>query len=241
MTGASYRMQCHAHRILPAAAALAVSFFASTVTGAAAGEAAYCVTCKGPDQTYLCRVTGDDLRRNDALKLYCVERTAKEGGHASCGAKDDASRCNGVERTYSLTGEALPSGLTNNPSVEKLTARAAREQKAFAKPKDEGGPQTLAEVTGRAFSASRRGLRNVRSSFGGGQDTSQSSPPAGALPSAPTLTPEIIGEPAPRNSRIRRGAQNAGAAMGHFARNGYRCVRSFFRQCRGAQDEAPAN
>ena len=52
------------------------------VAGSAqADEAAYCVTCTGPDQTYRCRVTGEGSKPSDALKLYCVIRTAKEGHH----------------------------------------------------------------------------------------------------------------------------------------------------------------
>ena len=72
------------------------------------GEAAYCVTCRGPDQTYLCRVNGEAIGRNDAVELYCVERTAKEGGHASCGARDASAGCNGVEKTYSYNGPDIP-------------------------------------------------------------------------------------------------------------------------------------
>jgi hypothetical protein len=32
---------------------------------ASAGEAAYCLTCTGPDRTYLCRVSGEGARQND--------------------------------------------------------------------------------------------------------------------------------------------------------------------------------
>ena len=68
------------------AAPLAAAMLFCALPGAEAGDAAYCVTCKGPEQTYLCRVAGDV--RSDAAKLYCVVRTAKEGGHASCAARE---------------------------------------------------------------------------------------------------------------------------------------------------------
>ena len=55
------------------------------------GDASYCVTCKNPDQTYLCRVIAGGAKPNDAFKLYCVIRTAKEGNHASCSAVRSAS------------------------------------------------------------------------------------------------------------------------------------------------------
>ena len=60
---------------------LAAVAFAALAPAAAEG-ASYCVTCTGPDQTYVCNVTGEGTRRTDALKLYCIVRTAKEGGHA---------------------------------------------------------------------------------------------------------------------------------------------------------------
>ena len=42
------------------------------------GEAAYCLSCTGPDQTYLCRVTGENGRQNEVSKFYCVVRTKKK-------------------------------------------------------------------------------------------------------------------------------------------------------------------
>ena len=207
-------------------------------TAVPAGEAIYCVTCKGPDQTYLCRVTGEDLRRNNGLKLYCVVRTAKEGGHASCAARDEVSSCNGVEKTYSYNGPSIPLGLAEDPRVKNLNKR-----------------KSLVEVTSRAMSASRRGLRNVRASWAGREaEANPSSLPSRSAPINPSpelqaqtpaplslsaaltpgtrsaaLSPESTAGPPTPKSRVRRGVQN----VGHFARNSYRCVRSLFRRCRG--------
>jgi len=50
------------------------------VNPSAAGEAAYCITCTGPDQTYLCRVTGEGSSQNDVFKLYCIVRTPSREG-----------------------------------------------------------------------------------------------------------------------------------------------------------------
>ena len=65
---------------------LAVRALGDLVSPALAGEAAYCLTCTSPDQTYLCRVTGEAARQNDVFKLYCIARTARKGRHASCAA-----------------------------------------------------------------------------------------------------------------------------------------------------------
>ena len=63
-------------RAIGSAVPLAVALLLCALSSAGAGDVAYCVTCKGPDQTYLCRVTGEEVNRSDAVKLYCVVRTA---------------------------------------------------------------------------------------------------------------------------------------------------------------------
>src|SRR5574338_314057 len=66
-----------------------------------AEQASYCVTCKNPDQSYICRVDAGGLKAGDALKLYCIIRIAKDGHHASCAAESNSSGCQGVEKVYS--------------------------------------------------------------------------------------------------------------------------------------------
>ena len=178
MTGGPFRaMRVHACLM----AAFAAGFLSCAGQPAHAGEAAFCVTCKGPDQTYLCRVTGEDVSRNDGLKLYCVVRTAKEGGHASCSARNEVAGCNGVERTYSYNGPNIPEDVAEDPRVKKLMERIGGDQKNFRK---DDKRKSLVEVTGQAVSASRRGLRNVRTSLGGGgEETNQSAPPSTSVQS----------------------------------------------------------
>jgi hypothetical protein len=254
-------MRGHAHPLPLAKIALASGLLTLVPAAAFANEAAYCVTCTGPDQTYLCRVSGEDLRRNDGLKLYCVVRTAKEGGHASCAARDDVSGCNGVEKTYSYNGPNIPDGLADNPQVKKLMERIGHGQKDFRK--DDNKRKSLVEVTGQAMSASRRGLRNVRTSLGGREAAANQSPlpvkpapidplpelksqtpaplplSASPAPGARTaaLSPQGITVPPPHTSRVRRGAQS----VGHFARSSYRCVRSLFRNCHSEEAEQGPN
>jgi len=237
-------------RAIGQAVPLAASFLLCAFSGAGAGEAAYCVTCQGPDQTYLCRVNGEAIGRNDAVKLYCVERTAKEGGHASCGARDASAGCNGVEKTYSYNGPDIPEGLAEDPRVKKLMDRVQKEQKAY----DKEDRKSLVEVTGQAVSASRRGIRNMRASIAGRDEPEQTAPPASATaagyaakeplpelpggaapavplsaaedPSAPSaaLPPAESAAPPERKSRVKSIA---------------RCVRSFFRRC-GSDADAPS-
>lgn len=215
------RHACATFARIAALAALLVCLAAS----AEASEASYCVTCTGPDQTYRCRVTGEGSRPSDALKLYCVIRTAKEGHHASCSAENATPACTGPEKVYAYDGPDIDQ-IAQDPRVKNLMSRVEHDNHAFEKPKGQG-PQTMVELTGRALSASRQGWRNARSALGGSSGESQPlpvSPQAGsteasAAASADTASP----------SRMQR----ASSAMGSFARKSYRCLRSLFLNCRG--------
>jgi len=234
-------------RAIGSAVPLAVALLLFALSSAGAGDVAYCVTCKGPDQTYLCRVTGEEVNRSDAVKLYCVVRTAKEGGHASCGARDADAGCNGIEKTYSYDGPGIPDGIAEDPRVKKLTDRIHKEQKAF----DHEDRKSLVEVTGQAVSASRRGIRNMRASIAGRDEPEQSpapsNPPPAGLASHEPL-PDLPGENAPAiplSTAEPPIVPSAGAIPAEsaappehksrvksIARNTYRCVRSLFRRCR---------
>ena len=96
-------------------------------------------------------------------KLSSVVRTAKEGSHASCAARDSDAGCNGIKKTYSYDGPGIPEGLTGDPRVQNLMQRVEEEEKAF----DKDDRDSLVGVAGQAVSASRRGIRNMRASIAG--------------------------------------------------------------------------
>jgi hypothetical protein len=239
------------------AAPLAAVLLLCALPGAEAGDAAFCVTCKNPDQTYLCRIAGGGAGRSDAAKLYCVVRTAKDGGHASCSAREATAGCHGMEKVYSYDGPAIPEGLAEDPRVKKVIGRIEKEQKAFAKDDEH---KSLVEVTGQAVSASRRGLRNMRASIAGRDEANQAATPSGAasagtgtqepLPELPRETPALPLSAAHEPSAPSAGAIPAESAspppehrrgVGSFARNTYRCVRSLFRKCREQTEAQGAN
>jgi hypothetical protein len=191
-----------------AALAAFAACISAPVSPATAGEISYCVTCSGPDQTYLCKVVGESSRPNDALKLYCIIRTAKEGNHASCKAKRDIEGCVGEPKVYSYEGPTLPAEIASDPRAKKLMGRLNREKKKFDKPKGEG-PKTLVELTSRAMSSSRKGLRNAREAISGPSDEAETlnettastpSPQAPApAPQASATAPQVL-TPAPQAS-----------------------------------------
>jgi hypothetical protein len=200
---------------------------AGLAASAQAEEAIYCVTCTGPDQVYRCKVTGEGSKASDAMKLYCVIRTAKEGHHASCSAENATPACGGIDKVYSYNGPSLPDDIAQDPRVKSLMKRVEENNRAFDKPKGEG-PQTMVELTGRAFSASRQGLRNARSALTGSRGETQ------PLPASPQVTGSsgaaaAANPAAPSKSRMQR----ASAAMSSLARKSYRCLRSLFLNCSG--------
>ncbi|HTP36922.1 MAG TPA: hypothetical protein VMI76_00975, partial [Methyloceanibacter sp.] len=151
----------------------------------------------------------------------------KEGHHASCSAENATPACAGVEKVFSYDGPAIPDDLAQDPRVKNLMNRINHDNEAFDKPKGRG-PQTMVELTGRALSASRQGLRNARSAFGGSSElteplpaTSSAGGDAGAAAASATQTAST--------SRFQR----ASAAMASAARKSYRCLRSLFRNCSG--------
>ncbi len=195
-------------------------------TSAYAGEASYCVTCTGPDQVYRCRVTGEGSKPSDALKLYCVIRTAKEGHHTSCSAENATSACAGPEKVYAYDGPDIDQ-IAQDPRVKTLMKRVEHDNQAFDKPKAQGqAPQTMVELTGRALSVSRQGLRNARSALTGSHEDAQ------PLPVSPQATGSTAAASSSNTGSTSR-VQRASAAMGGLARRSYRCLRSLFRNCGG--------
>lgn len=191
------------------------------VLPAVAEETAYCVTCTGPDQTYVCRVEAGGARPSDALKLYCVIRTAKEGHHASCSAERSSPACNGVEKVYSYDG-AMPEDLASDPRIKQLTDKVKQEQQAFDKPNGNGNaPKTLVELGGRAVSASRQGLRSARHALGGGSP--EAGQPPGQPPALDEAPPPLSAEASPEAS--------PDAPQPNRVQRAYRCMLSFFRHC----------
>jgi hypothetical protein len=206
---------------------------------ALATDASYCVTCKSPDQTYRCRVTSDSPTSADALKLYCIIRTAQDGKHSSCSAERKTEGCGGEEKVYAFDGAAISSQIASDPRVRNVIEEVQRRQQPFAEPKG-NAPKTMFELGGRAVSASRQGWQNARARITGGSSAESEPAPlpqAAPLPQSDPVTTQATVQPEPQatvasaapqsESRMKR----ASNAVGGFARKSYRCVRSLFRSC----------
>jgi hypothetical protein len=191
---------------------------------ALAGEAKYCVTCKNPDQIYLCQVSAGGKKPSDALKLYCVMRVAKEGQHSSCSAEKAKGPCNGLVKVYEYDGP-MPEDIAASVQhySDKVNDRIRKEQKAFEKPKSDQ-PDTLVKLTGRAVSAARNRM-------GRGSGGDEPPPPDDSLTASPAPPPEEAALPPYVEDSSPNRAQRASSAVGGFARKSYRCMLSLFRHC----------
>lgn len=187
-------------------------------TAAYAASVDFCVTCKDPDASYRCRVQGSGATQSDALKLYCVVRTAKEGGHASCSAKKAGTACTGLVKVYQYDGPALPSSVPSEQRLRSLNDHVERENRAFDEKKGEQ-PKSLIELGGRAYDASKRGLKNAGSAIGLGGGDPAPKPQAVPNPQA-ALPPTPAAQPAPPPQK-------------NFARKSFDCMMSLFRDCGG--------
>ncbi len=217
---------------------------------ARAGHVDYCVTCKNPDETYRCRVTGGG-KPSDALKLYCVIRMAKEGHHSSCAAEAATPSCVGLVKVYNYDGPTVPQELTSDPRVRELKQKVEKNQREFEQPQG-NAPKSLFELGGRAVNASKKGLRNAGSAIGLTSSERDAAPPAAQPlpPTAPTGAPPA--EPAPQAAatpqttgsvgtatRVKEAAQSASSAVGGWARKSYHCMLSLFRHCSEQESGAP--
>jgi hypothetical protein len=151
--------------------------FAFLVGPASAGEATYCLTCTSPDQTYLCRVTGEAARQNELFKLYCIARTARKGRHASCAAIGSPENCHGKMRIFKYHGPSIPTALADNPRVKRFISKAEDDYRSTPEVKE----------------------------------------------------PTVPNDPPDKSAKSSR--RSMLSAMGSFARNSYRCLRSLFRNC----------
>jgi len=129
----------------------------------------------------------------------------------------------------------MPEDLASDPRIKHFTDKIKRDQQTFDdKPKGDQ-PKTLVELTGRAVSASRKGLRNARGALGGASDPGDQPLPDEPLSlnqsDAPLAaeTPPAESADASHPSRVQR----AGSAVGGLARKSYRCMVSLFRNCSG--------
>lgn len=100
--------------------------------GSAVASESYCVTCSGPQASYLCEVSiPDGVVPTQSPQLYCAYKLASDGHHASCASRRaDAASCQGEPRKLaylgpSLSGPATPTASPTEPVATTLPAEGA--------------------------------------------------------------------------------------------------------------------
>jgi len=242
---------------------LALALFAPAGLMSLAAEPAHagqhCVTCVGPEATYLCEAqNGPGILAANGGQLACITGLAKRGGHDSCSViRRAAAKCDGLVPTVLYPGAdqsdtiddgadassprqpkpqdipdtttnaspTLPASSTVEPVTEDGTGTSAsenftaddsdplnpaEEQEAAAAPK--GPPKTVAEMAGRAYDDSKKGLGNAGKAVG---DSAKSA--GKVVTKTAKKTGEQIGK--------------AGKAVGNAASKTWTCLTSLFSDC----------
>ena len=195
-------------------------FIVGTYAAAHAETAEFCVSCTGPEQTYLCAIeSGSAVRNASSLRLYCVVNTARERGHQSCTArKEAADSCDGPRLDYVYSGDDLP--LFRSPDAatgpSDAAAKSADDGGSSSAEQKSGEAETMVDLTGKAITSSKKRLRKAGETVG--EVTSK--------------TGEVVrGAARTTGSSVRRAVKNAGKAVSKAARTTYDCVRSLFGKC----------
>lgn len=193
-------------------------------TGHALGESGYCVSCSGPDQTYLCEVTSETVNPSDqAAKLFCVIQLAKIYGHSACSVKSQSgAACPGVRQTLSYTGQAdegfaggtrdgaAPQSAEGNP----LPPDAPPGAQEAEKPKE---PGTLVDLTKQAVEQSGEQLKKA------GKAVGDATKKTGSFVKENTVK---AGE------TVKEAAKSTGEVVSNAAKSAFKCVTSFFSDCK---------
>ncbi|MGI9387542.1 MAG: hypothetical protein ACR2OX_08930 [Methyloligellaceae bacterium] len=194
-----------------------------------AAAAEFCVSCTGPDQTYLCVIdpqSGSGANNNAALQLYCVVNTARDRGHQSCKVRKVAgNRCDGPRLDYAYSGSALPMPLSpNSTPVPYGGAVSEGSSVSQGQSKKTGEAETFVEFTNKAIKSSRQRLRKAGENVGTATNKTRAS---------------VRGAAKKTTRRVGTALKNAGKAVGRAARTTIHCVRTLFGECRGRQTDEP--
>lgn len=151
-------------RRYPLVAAALVCAAASTSSGhsALAEDSSFCVTCRGPDNTYLCQATHARGMSKSIVKYACIVQLAKTGEHESCAVSHERSdSCRGELRQVNLTD--LPGTFGGPPAQSSADESPAPSPRAEQPLQDQslGERPSVARMTKRAIRASRNGVANV--------------------------------------------------------------------------------
>lgn len=134
-------------RVADAAAPVLV-FVSAVLIAPFANAQEYCVSCAQPEALYRCVIDGARPGVTSSLQMLCVERLAKDGGHASCSVKRGVTvfDCDAPVKRVTVTD-------ADAPPVNAASAPVSPGQVPVAAPSPKGEPKTVLEAAQRAKDA----------------------------------------------------------------------------------------
>jgi hypothetical protein len=185
-----------------------------------AGPTDLCVSCADPSQTYICRVdTPGGSPGEKALQLFCIMKTARQGGHSACSVRHQGNAgCEGQVVSHIYDGPVLPAALRERANIPDQPQSLPGQDLGGLPPAPAqrgGEPDTLVEMGGPAVNAGKSAARTMRNAAGN--------------------TGETIGHLGKKAGRgASEATRDAGSAVGSAARYTYNCIKSLFRNCSGS-------
>ena len=210
-----------------------LAFLAIYHSEAKAEARQYCVVCEDPDQSYVCRVeTPYENPSDKGMRLYCIIRTSKDGGHKSC--KVDINRavdaCTGPVKTYTFKAPAASPELRS--AIDRLRKSREKNETDQNLPQQKGGePETLIDMTGRAVKASREGLSNTGQAVSGAASTT-----TGTVGKAARGVGKGVTKAA---GKVGSATKKTGGAVSNAAKTAFDCLKSFFKECGSGKTDTP--
>jgi hypothetical protein len=192
----------------------------------------YCVVCKDPDQTYVCRVDTPHANPSDkGLQLYCIIRLSKDGSHNSCAVRPGSTdACDGPVKAYAFQAPAIPPQLKS--TINRMRKSREKDAEEQTLPPQKGGePETLIDMTGRAVKASKQGLSNTGQAVG-----SAASSTTGKVGKAARGVGKGVTKAA---GKVGSATKKTGSAVGSAAKTAYDCIKSLFKECGSKKEDTP--
>jgi hypothetical protein len=180
----------------------------------------FCVSCSGPQASYLCEVTvPDGVVPSQAPQLYCAYRLAGDGQHASCASRRaDASACEGgLPRKLAYQGPSLATTGTTEAPADAIEPAAPPDALAPSPAPPDALGETGPAAIGDAAIAPPEDAAATEA------------PAAGDAPkdlSRVTDDTGTVDEPSPVEAERSTGEKLAGAA-----KTAINCLASFFKEC----------
>lgn len=174
----------------------------------ASASDSYCVSCSGPQASYLCEVTiPDGVVASQSPQLYCAYRLASDGHHASCASRRaDAASCQGEPRKLAYEGPSLTTPAVTIPEAAPVEP---------ALPADSAAPEPVTgdAATDQAVDPAASPEPAAPADEDAGKDTSRVGEEDVAVP-------------------LEDSEPSTGDKIAGVAKSAFNCLASFFKECK---------